>query len=114
MNRLIGNFAKKNGYLMDLKNAEKIRKRCKKIGIVVIATGLAVFVSGFFGTGDFIPTWPAFVMMIMVGLPIFLVGIPILMHGLFEKFSYVMMLATPIPLIFLYAILIGIYTESGH
>jgi len=69
---------------------------------------------GWFGSGDFIPAGPAFVMMVMVGLPIFVAGIPFLLHGLFEKFSYVMMLATPIPFIIVYAILIWIYTESGH
>ena len=99
---------------MELRNAEKVRKRCLKIGIVAIAIGLAFFVFGWFGSGDFIPAGPAFVMMGMVGLPIFVAGIPFLLHGLFEKFSYVMMLATPIPIIIVYAILMFIRFEWGH
>jgi len=98
---------------MDLKNAEKIRKRCKKIGIVAIAFGLAVFAFGYFGYENVIPTWPAIVMA-YAGLPIFLVGIPILFHGLFGKFSYIMMLTTPIPIIIIYSILMLIISESGH
>ena len=88
--------------MIELINAEKTRTRCKNIGIILTVIGIGVLVFGWFSPRDLVPQFEAFVMSIVVGPPMILLGMPFLLHGFFKKFPYVFVLAAPIPLILLY------------
>lgn len=98
-----------------MKEIEESDKRFKlKKGLGLLVFGAVIFIIGYIiSDAGKSYTLESFVIMYLIGVPAFLIGIPILINEKFSKFSDKLMLVTGLALIVGYGIFLT-YTLISH